>query len=167
MRDSGSLDSHAAVFYILRDPQFQNPPVKYQGLVKAAQTAKQFSYSPYSDFRVGAALLTSAGKLYSGCNIESSSFSLTICAERTALFKAVSGADRHFVAIAIATDSDDFVPPCGACRQVIQDLAGDIDVVLVNRKGKTRMHKSADLLPYPFQGKLLPKHKRNGTRHPS
>ncbi|HYQ86179.1 MAG TPA: cytidine deaminase [Bacteroidota bacterium] len=141
--------------------------MKYQGLVKAAQNAKQYSYAPYSDFRVGAALLTRAGKLYSGCNIESSSFSLTICAERTALFKAVSGAERHFVAIAVATDSDDFVPPCGACRQVIHDLAGDIDVVLVNRRGKTRLHKSAALLPHPFQDKLLPKHKRNGTRHSS
>jgi cytidine deaminase len=132
--------------------------VKYDALVKAAQKAKKFSHSPYSQFRVGAALLTSTGKIITGCNIENSSFSLTICAERTALFKSISEGTRKFRALAITTDSDQFIPPCGACRQVIQDLAGDIDIILSNKKGKTMITKLSDLLPMPFNQSLLTKH---------
>lgn len=128
---------------------------KYTALIKAAVRAKNRSYSPYSRFRVGAALLTSSGKIYTGCNIESSSFSLTICAERTALFKAVSESEKRFKAIAIASDAMDFISPCGACRQVIQDLAGNIDVVLSNGKRAARVIKMADLLPLPFDDREL------------
>jgi len=128
---------------------------KYSGLIKAAVRAKNRSYSPYSKFRVGAALLTSSGKIYTGCNIESSSFSLTICAERTALFKAVSESQKRFKAIAIASDAKDFISPCGACRQVILDLAGNIDVVLSNGKGSTTVIKMANLLPLPFDDREL------------
>jgi cytidine deaminase len=130
--------------------------VKHQALVRAAETAKHHSHSPYSGFRVGAALLTASGRVFSGCNIESSSFSLTLCAERTAIFKAVSEGEKHFRAMAIATDSEEFVSPCGACRQVIQDLTGNIDIVLVNSHGKTRSYKMAKLLPLPFRDKVLP-----------
>ena len=130
--------------------------MKYQALVKEAENAKRRSHSPYSGFRVGAALLTKSGEIYSGCNIESSSFSLTICAERAAIFKAFSESERYFRAMAIATDSPEFVSPCGACRQVIQDLAGNIEIVLVNSRGKTRTYKSRTLLPLPFRDKLLP-----------
>jgi cytidine deaminase len=130
--------------------------VNYQALAKAAKHAKNSSHSPYSRFRVGAALLTKSGKVYSGCNIESSSFSLTICAERTALFKAVSESEREFRAMAIATDTEAFVSPCGACRQVIHDLAGNIEIILVNSKGKTKKYRSRALLPVPFRDNLLP-----------
>jgi cytidine deaminase len=141
--------------------------LKYRDLIAAAVKAKSRSHSPYSGFRVGAALLARSGKVYSGCNIESSSFSLTVCAERTALFKAVSESDRKFKAMAIATDSPRFVSPCGACRQVILDLAGSIDIVLVNSGGKTRTYRSKSLLPAPFLDKLLPARRKRGTRHSS
>ena len=129
----------------------------YKKLVRAARDAKKHSYSPYSRFRVGAALLTTSGEIISGCNIESSSFSLTICAERTALFKALSEGKHKFKAMAISSDLDGFISPCGACRQVILDLAGNIDIVLSNRRGKSTLTKANALLPLPFTSDSLPK----------
>ena len=127
--------------------------MKYSALVQAAKKAKRYSRAPYSNFRVGAAVLTKSGKIYTGCNIENSSYSLTICAERTALFKALSESRPVFVALAITSDSHELITPCGACRQVILDLAGDIDVVLTSRNGKTKVMRSGELLPYPFTEK--------------
>lgn len=127
----------------------------YKKLIQAARTAKKYSHSPYSKFRVGAALLTQNGKIYSGTNIENSSYSLTICAERTALFKAISEGEKSFVAMAISSDDKGFISPCGACRQVISDLAGDIDIILTNGSGKTKLLRTKDLLPYPFTQKNL------------
>ncbi len=129
--------------------------MNYSKLIKAAEKAKTHSYSPYSKFRVGAALLTSGGKIITGCNIENSSFSLTICAERTALFKAISQSEKKFKAMAIVSDVDEFTPPCGACRQVIKDLAGNIDIVLTNGKKTVKTIKFNDLLPFPFNDKYL------------
>lgn len=122
----------------------------YERLARLARKARLHSFSPYSRFRVGAALLTRGGKVYSGCNIESSSYGLTVCAERTALFKAVSEGDRKFVAIAVATDQAGFIPPCGACRQVIMDLAGDIDVIMTGNRGGIRVARMSELYPFPF-----------------
>ncbi|HSQ76023.1 MAG TPA: cytidine deaminase, partial [Bacteroidota bacterium] len=99
--------------------------MQYRTLVSRARAAKRYSHSPYSRFRVGAAVLATSGKVYTGCNIENSSYGLTVCAERTALFKAVSEGEKSFVAMAIASDETSATPPCGACRQVIMDLAGD------------------------------------------
>lgn len=127
----------------------------YQSLVARAKAAKRFSHSPYSRFRVGAAVLTTGGKVYTGCNIENSSYGLTICAERTALFKAVSEGETSFIAIAIASDETRFTPPCGACRQVMMDLAGDMDIVLSTQKGGLKVLRLVDLLPLPFGGKNL------------
>lgn len=124
--------------------------MNYNILAKRALTARKHSYSPYSRFRVGAALLTSSGKVFTGCNIESSSYSLTICAERTALFKAVSEGHTSFKAMAIATDEEGFTSPCGACRQVIMDLAGNIDIILVHKSGKTQLLTMEELLPRAF-----------------
>src|SRR3990170_6182027 len=107
----------------------------YHSLVRAAKRAKLRAYAPYSNFRVGAAIRTRKGKVYTGCNIESSSYSLTICAERTAIFKAISEGEREFKAIAVAADTEDFISPCGACRQVISDLCGEIDIILVSSSG--------------------------------
>ena len=129
--------------------------MNYTSIVKAAQKAKRNSYSPYSKFRIGAAVLTQSGKIFTGCNIENSSFSLTICAERTALFKAISESQKKFKVIAIASDKNEFITPCGACRQVLLELAGNIDVILVNGKGKSKTTKLATLLPMPFDGKML------------
>ena len=121
--------------------------MNYRTLVSRAKATKRHSHSPYSRFRVGAAVLTTSGKIYSGCNIENSSYGLTVCAERTALFKAVSEGESSFVALAIASDERTATPPCGACRQVIMDLAGDIDVVLSARDRTFTVLKSTELLP--------------------
>lgn len=122
----------------------------YESLIKAAQAAKKKSHSPFSRFRVGAALLTKSGAVYSGCNVEISTYALTLCAERTALFKAVSEGQKKFVALAISTDESGFISPCGACRQVIMDLAGNIDIILTNKRGKFAVYKTLDLFPFPF-----------------
>lgn len=127
----------------------------YDKLSEKAIEAKKLAVSPYSNFRVGAALLTDDDKLYLGCNIETSSYSLTICAERTAVFKAISEGERKFKAIAIASDAEDFISPCGACRQVMSDLCGDIDVIMLNSKGEKRIEKMSTLLPYAFSDKDL------------
>lgn len=128
----------------------QSIPLQYRKLISAAKAAKRRSYSPYSRFRVGAALLTRKGKIYTGCNIENSSFGLTICAERTAIFKAVSEGENKFVAVAVVSDDQDFTPPCGACRQVFMDLASTIDFIMTDGKGHHKVIKLDELLPYPF-----------------
>jgi cytidine deaminase len=127
----------------------------YKLLAEKANEAKSKALPPYSNFHVGAALLTEDNKIYSGCNVEVSSYSLTICAERNAVFKAISEGERKFKAIAIASDDKDFCPPCGACRQVISDLCGDIDVVMVNQKKELKIVKLSELLPFPCGGERL------------
>ena len=124
--------------------------MNYKSLAEKAVEAKSKALPTYSNFHVGAALLTEDDKIYTGCNIESSSYSLTICAERTAIFKAISEGERKFKAIAVAGDTEGFISPCGACRQVISDLCGDIDVVLVNSKNETKVMKTTELLPFAF-----------------
>ena len=127
----------------------------YKLLSEKAIEAKSKALPPYSNFHVGAALLTKDNMIYSGCNVEVSSYSLTICAERNAIFKAISEGERNFKAIAIASDDQDFCPPCGACRQVISDLCGDIDVIMVNQKKELKIVKLSDLLPFPFGSERL------------
>jgi cytidine deaminase len=127
----------------------------YRLLAQSARAARKHAHAPFSGFRVGAALLGADGKVYAGCNIENSSYGLTICAERTALFKAVSQGARKFTAIAIVSDDAGFTPPCGACRQVMMDLAGDIDVVMADRRGRLLVRKASDLLPFPFTAEGL------------
>jgi len=127
----------------------------YKSLAVKAADAKSKALPTYSDFHVGAALLTEDDKIYTGCNIESSSYSLTICAERTAIFKAISEGERKFKAIAVAGDTEGFISPCGACRQIISDLCGNIDVVLVNSKNETKVLKTSELLPFAFSDKDL------------
>jgi cytidine deaminase len=124
--------------------------MNYTQLAALARSARRRSHSPYSGFRVGAALLTKGGAVYTGCNVEISTYALTLCAERTAMFKAVSEGERRFVAMAIAGDEEGFTAPCGACRQVMMDLAGDIDIVLTDAKRRIRVHRLEELLPHPF-----------------
>jgi len=119
-------------------------------LIAAAVRAKAKALAPYSQFHVGAAIATRAGRIYDGCNIESSSYGLTCCAERVAIFKALSEGERDFVCVAVAADTEEFTTPCGACRQVLWDYGRDLDVVLVNRAGATRAFKLKDLLPEAF-----------------
>ena len=127
----------------------------YKLLAEKAVEAKSKALPTYSNFHVGAALLTDTDKVYTGCNVESSSYSLTICAERTAIFKAISEGERKFKAIAVAGDTKGFISPCGACRQVISDLCGDIDVILVDSENNTKVLKASELLPFAFGDKDL------------
>lgn len=125
-------------------------------LARKAVEAKSKALPTYSHFHVGAALLTFDGNIYQGANIENSSYSLTICAERTAVFQAILEGERKFEAIAIAGDSEDFLPPCGACRQVLADLCGkDLEVILTNQKGEIKTFKLDQLLPFSFGQEFL------------
>lgn len=123
---------------------------KAKQLALMARESRKMAHAPHSGFHVGSVLLTNDDKIYTGCNIENSSYSLTNCAERTALFKAVSEGEKAFKAIAVASDSPDFLPPCGACRQVIADLCGDIDVVMIDKEDAIKIIKISELLPMAF-----------------
>ncbi|MCX7610904.1 MAG: cytidine deaminase [Ignavibacterium sp.] len=127
----------------------------YKTLVNKAIESKKNAHAPYSNFRVGAALLTNNNQIFTGCNVEISSFGLTICAERNAVFKAYSEGERKFKAIAVAADTEDYISPCGACRQVISDLCGDIDVILINKDNDYKVIKASELLPFAFNDKEL------------
>jgi cytidine deaminase len=128
---------------------------EYRELAKAAYNAKLKAYVPFSKFHVGAALLTADNKIFTGCNIENSSYSLTICAERVAIFKAILEGSREFRAIAVVSDNPGFTPPCGACRQVLSELTGDIDFIMMNAKGQFKIMKLNLLLPFAFTGNDL------------
>ncbi|MBS4194720.1 cytidine deaminase [Lederbergia citri] len=120
-------------------------------LIQEARKAQEKAYVPYSHFPVGAALLTTDGKVYHGCNIENAAYSVVNCAERTAIFKAVSEADRDFAMLAVIADTDRPVPPCGACRQVIAELCPkNMKVVLANKKGDIKEITVEELLPFAF-----------------
>ena len=122
-------------------------------LINAARLAKKNSFSPYSKYRVGAAVLTDDDTIISGCNVESSSYSLTCCAERTALFSAISSGHNKFKALAVITK--DGGTPCGACRQVIWDLCGDIPIYIADENGNVDETTSKALLPKAFDGNSL------------
>jgi cytidine deaminase len=124
-------------------------------LLEAALAARENAHAPYSHFRVGAALEDTAGRLHTGCNIENASYGLTVCAERVAVFKAISEGVRRFRRLATAADAATLAPPCGACRQVLWELCGDIEVLLVNPRGQTESHRLKDLFPRPFDTSLL------------
>lgn len=124
-------------------------------LVAAARRARRRAVAPYSAFKVGAALETAEGVVIAGCNIENASYGLTICAERVALFTAVAAGHRRFRRIAIVADTDAPTPPCGPCRQILWEFAGDIEVVLANLRRETGRHRMSDLLPLPFDRRLL------------
>lgn len=124
-------------------------------LVEAALRARLNAHAPYSRFLVGAALEDVNGTIHTGCNVESPTYGLTMCAERVAVFHAVSQGVRHFRRIAVAADSQTLTPPCGACRQVLWDLCGDIEVTLVNLQGAVRTLRMAGLLPEPFDETFL------------
>jgi cytidine deaminase len=134
---------------------------RYKDLGLVALRARSFAHAPYSRFTVGAAVLTASGRVFTGCNVENSSYGLSMCAERVALFKAISEGEREFVAIAVAADTDPLTPPCGACRQVISDLAGNIDVILISPSHRTSLHTLKKLLPNAFDGGFLPTRPRS------
>ena len=126
-------------------------------LLVAATAARNKAFAPYSNFKVGAAVETVDGQVISGCNIEMASYGLTMCAERVALFKAIADGQRKFRRIAVVTDTPQIVTPCGACRQVIWELCGDIEVLLRTLKGDQYVISANELLPYAFDATVLPK----------
>lgn len=124
-------------------------------LIEVANLAKFNAYAPYSRFRVGAALLSEDFTFFAGCNVENSSYGLTICAERNAVFKAVCAGKTSFSAIAIVTDDKDFVTPCGACRQVLAEFAPTIQLILTNGKGEVKVTSLEKIFPHPPDLKKL------------
>ena len=119
-------------------------------LVAAAAAAREKAFAPYSKFRVGAALRTTSGRIFNGCNIESASYGLTVCAERVAIWKAVSEGELNLAELAVVVDTPDLTPPCGACRQVIWEFCGDIPVTLADLSGKSETFQMSELLPRAF-----------------
>ncbi|MDD3653394.1 MAG: cytidine deaminase [Desulfotomaculaceae bacterium] len=119
-------------------------------LIRAASAALGRAYAPYSCFKVGAAILTTEGRYYTGCNVENASYGLSCCAERVALFKAVSNGERNFEALAVIADTDDYCTPCGACRQVLAEFNPAMKIYMVNGRGEYWLLTVADLLPATF-----------------
>ena len=124
-------------------------------LVEAARRAREAAITPYSGFKVGAALETADGQVITGCNIENATYGLTLCAERVAMFKALSDGHREFRRIAVVADTADATPPCGPCRQILWEYGHDLEVVLANLRGELARHRMSDLLPHPFDGRFL------------
>lgn len=124
-------------------------------LVEAARKVRERAYAPFSKFKVGAAVLTKSGKIYIGCNIESASYGLTVCAERVAIWKAVSEGEREFTDVAVVADTEELTPPCGVCRQIIWEFCGDIPVTFANLHGKTETVQMKEILPRAFDTKYL------------
>jgi cytidine deaminase len=124
-------------------------------LVAAARRARENAHAQFSHFKVGAALEASDGSVITGCNVENATYGLTICAERVAMFKAISEGHRSFTRIAIVADTPTLTPPCGACRQILWEFGGNLDVVLANLGSDQATHRLKDLLPLPFDARLL------------
>ena len=117
--------------------------------------SREFAVAPFSKFKVGAALLTPAGRIIGGCNVENATYGLTVCAERVAMFKALSEGHRVFTRIAVVADTDAPTPPCGACRQILWEFGGNLEVQLANLTEKKGTYQLKDLLPLPFDARLL------------
>ncbi len=124
--------------------------MNYSFLIEKAREAMEYAYAPYSNFKVGAALLTESGNIYTGCNIENISFGATNCAERTAVFKAVSEGEKAFKAIAIVSSSGKFTPPCGICRQVLSEFSEDMDIILADNEDNIKIITLNELIPFSF-----------------
>lgn len=128
---------------------------KVTDLIAAARAARAHAYADFSQFKVGAALETADGSIFTGCNIENATYGLTVCAERVALWKALSEGHRTFRRVAVVAPPDAPTPPCGACRQLLWEFAGDVEVILANLDGETDRHRMSELLPQPFDARLL------------
>jgi cytidine deaminase len=124
-------------------------------LVAAARRAREHAHAAYSTFKVGAALETADGQVFTGCNIENATYGLTLCAERVALVKALSEGHEIFTRIVVVADTPNPTPPCGPCRQLLWEYCGDIDVILAHPGGVTARFRLSALLPLPFDNRLL------------
>ena len=124
-------------------------------LIEAALAVRRNAHAPFSKFLVGAAIEDSSGRIHTGCNVENATYGLTVCAERVAVFKAISEGARKFTRVVVAADTDVLTPPCGACRQILWEFCGDVELTLVNPRGKTEMFHLKDLFPRPFDASFL------------
>ena len=138
-----------------RRPAHRPSHVTLDAMTALALEARKRAHAPYSRFKVGAALKTRAGEIVTGCNIENASYGLTLCAERVAVFKALSEGLTDFDAIVVAADSKRITAPCGPCRQILWEFCGDLLVHMVNPRGATRTWRLSRLIPLPFDGKNL------------
>jgi len=128
---------------------------KEKELIKAAVRVRENAHAPFSNFKVGAALMSKNGKIYTGCNIENATYGLTICAERNAVFKAISEGEKDFETISVVADTNELTPPCGACRQIIWEFCGDVPVILANLNGNSETVMMKELFPRAFDAKFL------------
>src|SRR5262249_4747616 len=127
-----------------------------QDLIQLAKAARENAHAPYSNFHVGAALLAADGRAFTGCNIENSTYGLSMCAERVAIFKAVSEGEREILRVAVVTGHDSIAPPCGCCRQLIWEFSGEnTEVILANLSGDVRRYRIQELLPQAFDARYL------------
>jgi cytidine deaminase len=127
----------------------------HAALLAAALQARENAHAPFSRFKVGAALETAGGRVVTGCNVENATYGLTICAERVAVLKAVSEGERKFTRIAVVADTEEPTPPCGACRQILWEFGGDLEVILGNLGGEKARYSLKALLPHPFDARFL------------
>jgi cytidine deaminase len=126
-----------------------------EALISAALQARANAHAPFSNFKVGAALEDADGRIHTGCNVENATYGLTVCAERVAVFKAISEGARSFRRVAVAADTEVLTPPCGACRQILWEFCGDIEILLVNPRGKLEAWRLKELFPKPFDVSFL------------
>lgn len=126
-----------------------------RGLIASARRARRNAHAVYSGFTVGAALETADGTIVTGCNVENATYGLTICAERVAMFKAISEGHRRFRRVAVVADTTAPTPPCGSCRQILWEFGGDLEVIMANLRRETGRYQLRDLLPLPFDNRLL------------
>ncbi len=129
--------------------------VSAEQVIEAATRARDCALARYSNFCVGAAIEADDGRIFSGCNIESAAYELTMCAERVTIWKALSEGARRFRRVAVVADTERLTPPCGACRQLIWEFCGDVPVVLANLRGDTETLQMSELLPRPFDADFL------------
>jgi cytidine deaminase len=124
-------------------------------LVKAALQVRENAHARFSNFKVGAAVLDDMGRIHTGCNVENATYGLTVCAERVAVFKAISEGARKFSRVAVVADTDTLTPPCGACRQILWEFCGDVELVLANLHGKSETLRLGTLFPRAFDDSFL------------
>jgi cytidine deaminase len=124
-------------------------------LIAAAIQVRENAHARFSNFKVGAAVEDDTGRIHTGCNVENATYGLTICAERVAIFKAISEGARRFARVAVVADTDTLTPPCGACRQILWEFCGDVEIVLANLAGKTETLRLGTLFPRAFDASFL------------
>jgi cytidine deaminase len=124
-------------------------------LIAAAVAARENAHAAFSKFKVGAAVQDDTGRIHTGCNVENATYGLTVCAERVAIFKAISEGARRFTRVAVVADTETLTPPCGACRQILWEFCGDVEIVLSNLTGKTETMRLATLFPRAFDASFL------------